>query len=386
MQQITKERIDVAFKALPPEKQDAILSLQLNSAITSAMQSAKLDATQTAGAGTLITAALLGLCTQDELASMFVSDLHVPDNAAASLASESFSHIVPLLSSPDALARIVPTTPRPPVPSYDAVLASLRAARTDGGTTLSTYIGKLAERATLPAGDEVAGTLFSVWSALPGPVRNSIIDQEYKQAVRNATNTLVIDAAVRTAIEEEVLFVLLGMVGTDDLTNTLQANTRLSAADAAAVASYVNEHLIALLSPYIGAAQQPGQSAPQTGITGTKSPLEQFMRDQADVGERMGKLPVNVRTTILSDDVAQAFADVVRTFDLDQAKFMAFGKEAVRVLVGLETTKDFRGRMGDGHVVDQGQMDDFVAAVERGMFHPVRGAILQALQNKGGAA
>jgi hypothetical protein len=236
--------------------------------------------------------------------------------------------------------------------------------------------------------EETDAVIRAQWQALAGPVRNSIHDQEHKTAVRNAVSQYLLSKEDTVALEDEVLMVLLGLQTKEEFAEYLPTIEGLSPNDAAAVMTHIDEHLFALLSPYLNAssAAEPGSETPAhthpLNSGGSTSPLEQFVIKDDAIRERFEKLPETVRQAILAENVAQAFSNVVRNNDLNQEQFITLGTLAVQVMVGLATTKDFRSRATEQHLVDEAHLKELVAEVEQNMFKPVRDAIVHTLDKR----
>lgn len=276
-------------------------------------------------------------------------------------------------------------TPQTTPEQSPALLDIIRTARTTDKAHLTDAVDLLANNEQPANYEEVVNTaLQTAWKAVPGSVRNTILDQSYKTAVRNSASHLDLSDTDLQTLEEEVLMVLLGLQSKEDFAKELGTQLpQLGTQDVTTIVTSIEERFFALLSPYLDhkQASEDAQSTVPRKLT-TTSPLEQFVQNQEDVQTRFSKLPESVRTAVLSSEVAGVFAEAVRTYDLDQNRFMLFGNNAVRVMVGLATPQDFRAVVTQQTLVPAEAVEAFAGVVEQGMFRPVRDAIVQALKDR----
>ncbi len=120
----------------------------------------------------------------------------------------------------------------------------------------------------------------------------------------------------------------------------------------------------------------------QPAQAGTVSPLEQFIRKDAIVAERYAKFPEQVRATIASPVVANAFSACIRTYNISQEGFMALGALIVRLLVGLESTNDFRTHVRERAIVQPERYEEFIRVLEEGVVRPVQESIMAILASR----
>ncbi len=147
------------------------------------------------------------------------------------------------------------------------------------------------------------------------------------------------------------------------------------------------------VSVHEDAARQPRDDSQKTNDTAnatnpfsSASPLEQFIRKDAAVSERYAKLPEEVRTAIISPEVANAFSSTIRSYDVSQEGFMALGAETARLLVGLVSTNDFRTRVRERSIVPPERYENFVRELEGTVVKPVQQAIMAVLANRKSAS
>lgn len=393
-QRFTKEAIDVAFKALPTHLQEVILSADVNAHIDGAIGNAHLPPEQTKIAGYLTTCTLLGLISPRTLPETLATDAGVPTELARIICASLNQTVFPLFGI-EYTASGMPPVPPTPAPTHapsevESVVSAFRSARKDGSPVLVDALLSIHKTGAVSLGNVgIEQALVGFWNAVPTSIKNAIVDQEYKHAVRNALLGHVLSPEEVATIEEEVVMTLMGMQRKEDFAKNLIACVKgLTSNDVASVTTHIDERFFALLSPFLtpitprAHSVEPPPVSPVAKAMGTKSPLEQFINTQPDVQTRFYKLPEEVRDVILSPEVATIFSETVRTHNLTQTQFIAYGKEVVRVMVGLATTKDFRTHVAELAVVSKETEDVFVRSVEQGMFKPVRDAIIRALEEK----
>lgn len=136
----------------------------------------------------------------------------------------------------------------------------------------------------------------------------------------------------------------------------------------------------------VEAAQVPSGdvSATTTNTHSSQSPLEQFLKKDADVQARFEKLPETVRSAVLSPEVAAQFSAIVREHAMEQEAFMTFGTHVVRVLAGLENVNELRTTLREKKIVAHEEVEPVAQKVEAGMVKPVRDAIVAEVEKRKG--
>ncbi len=256
---------------------------------------------------------------------------------------------------------------------------------------------------------ELQKELQRLWSTLPDPIQHAILEVTYKTAVRNALASYSVSDNEREAFEVEVLLVLLGLQSREDLARNPEISvTSLTAGDLQHISEHLNTHFFAPLAPYLEESTVsqpiplpkkssdellpaaeitlPKPPTPQTASAvergGTASPLEQFIRKDPAITERFSKLPESVRAAIVSPEVATAFSSCVRTYEISEGSFKMLGMEIVRLLVGMQSTNDFRAHVRELTIVSAAQQDSLVSTTEKDIVRPVQEAIMAVLASR----
>ena len=100
------------------------------------------------------------------------------------------------------------------------------------------------------------------------------------------------------------------------------------------------------------------------------------------VRERLERLPQTVQETIRSQQLEANLASLLTKHGLEENLAPIFVAEAVRVMVGLTTTNNFKTEVTRAAGWDPNRLDALFLDAESLLFKPVRLSIMQALEQK----
>ena len=100
------------------------------------------------------------------------------------------------------------------------------------------------------------------------------------------------------------------------------------------------------------------------------------------VHERFVKLPASVQDAILSEELVHSFANAMRTAGLSPEQMRQCNEQATLVLVGLSKTVEFESFATTELGLNEVDAHNFITAIKRDVFTPVRDALVQAVQEK----
>jgi len=219
--------------------------------------------------------------------------------------------------------------------------------------------------------------ITALWDALPEPVQAALSGLDVPSQLSSICSEHTLTDADTESIAREVWFVLLGAEQREELQQHLAS--ALSEPNEETVTKLLATLDTKIFHP-LGELLQQNQDEQASGYgtkQSTQSPLEQFVKKDADVQARFEKLPEGVRNEIFSPEVTASFSTLVREHALEQEAFMTFGAHVVRVLTGLENVNDLRTALRDKKIVAHEEVEPFAQQVEAGMVKPVRDAIVK---------
>lgn len=122
----------------------------------------------------------------------------------------------------------------------------------------------------------------------------------------------------------------------------------------------------------------PDNARPQLTATTIHTAIDAY----GLVRERLERLPQGVQTTIRSQELENSLNALMKKHQIGPEKAPVFVAEAVRVMVGLTTTNNFKMEVASALAFNPNKLDLLFLDSESTLFKPVRMAIMQALEQK----
>jgi len=221
------------------------------------------------------------------------------------------------------------------------------------------------------------------WELLPQSYRAAILHEDYKLVPQGALSGTGLDSENLAYIQREVLFVLLGLQTVEDFDVQITGSGIL-------IQDQTVTFLEAMHNFFSGLNtdddMQSRQEAPPTAHGFTATNIHTAIDAYGLVRERLERLPQTVQVTVRSQQLEDGLASLLSKHQVDQRLAPVFVAEAVRVMVGLTTTNNFKTEVTRSAGWDPNKLDALFLDTESVLFKPVRMAIMQALEQKQGGS
>jgi hypothetical protein len=175
-----------------------------------------------------------------------------------------------------------------------------------------------------------------------------------------------------------VLFVLLGLQTINEFENEISLRSVLSTQQSREFVKKIQDELFAGL---ISTPQDTGASSSDS--TRNPTTIHTAIDAYGLVRERLERLPQSVQTVIRSQEMESGLASLLGKYALGKEHTPVFVAEAVRVMVGLTTTNNFKMEVTRATGLNPNTLDALFFDAESTLFKPVRMAIMQALEQRG---
>jgi len=220
-----------------------------------------------------------------------------------------------------------------------------------------------------------------VWPRLPRAVQQAILEEKYISVTEQVADSLGVPKQSINALQLEVLFILLGLETLDALEETLSTKFGLSKELSTTCVDGLGADFFDPLVSEQGVTTSNKQPGQLVGATSIRNAIDAY----GLVKERLGRLPQAVQETIRSTELETALSALIQKHMLDENLAPVFVAEAVRVMVGLTTTNNFKTEVTRVAHMEPNKLDALFLDAESQLFKPVRMAIIKALEQRQGA-
>jgi hypothetical protein len=231
---------------------------------------------------------------------------------------------------------------------------------------------------------EAQNVFQQAWKEAPSKVRDAILAQTHREVIQKATKNVNLDAEDVASLEQEVLFVLLGIQTIREFEDEISLRSTLTTEQSQDFIKKIHEELFARLLPQShGMENKSHTPVAEETARGTAITVHTAIDAYGLVRERLERLPQSVQATIRSEEMERGLASLLGKYQFKAEHAPVFVAEAVRVMVGLTTTNNFKTEVTRTTGLNPNTLDALFFDAESTLFKPVRMAIMQALEQRG---